>query len=487
MSAGVRVLALWLSPAMWLTMPALILARGPDALWIGLLAVVAPLLVLAFRVSSGGPGASPLQAWLVHPLSIAMVAALLCANLTLVGDVAMAGGTPRWQAICLAASGLWLLTLSCRASCAAGTLLAIAGAGLGIALVLVARASGSDPVEAWSRIASQPAFQFTASSPMVTEGRGVWARSALGGLVFDEEHRVRVAEPAVLRGRSREEGGAVQREWMLAAGQWVTFRPGDALTPTPGAVMRFEAGKRVPGAPSSGPAWAQGGQADWPWHLGLAATLLGGAVALLPRAGSAGLSRARVAAVAASLLAALGWAQGWAVYGALTAPDLFLGGPTAERMLDLPTLALGRGPLVSALRLLALVGLLAAVLACGAVLRTTIGAMRPGLLGGRSLLWTGTLGAAALASAAPLDPWTWVLLALGLGASTLAPLVILPAPDRQPGAAWAAALVGLAVFLALGVMGLVRGPVEGLLGVACGYPAAVAGPLALMVLWLARR
>jgi hypothetical protein len=80
-----------------------------------------------------------------------------------------------------------------------------------------------------------------------------------------------------------------------------------------------------------------------------------------------------------------------------------------------------------------------------------------------------------------------VLLALGLGASTLAPLVILPAPDRRPGAAWAAALVGLAVFLALGVTGLVRGPVEGLLGVACGYPAAVAGPMALMVLWLARR
>ncbi|MBI3105832.1 MAG: hypothetical protein HYY95_09725, partial [Candidatus Rokubacteria bacterium] len=44
------LLAVWLTPAVWLTLPALILAGGPDGLWVGFAAVVAPLVAVRARV-----------------------------------------------------------------------------------------------------------------------------------------------------------------------------------------------------------------------------------------------------------------------------------------------------------------------------------------------------------------------------------------------------------------------------------------------------
>ena len=53
MTDAVRLLALWLTPALWLAMPALILARGSEGLWVGLALTVAPLIAL---IAPGGAG-----------------------------------------------------------------------------------------------------------------------------------------------------------------------------------------------------------------------------------------------------------------------------------------------------------------------------------------------------------------------------------------------------------------------------------------------
>ena len=55
------------------------------------------------------------------------------------------------------------------------------------------------------------------------------------------------------------------------------------------------------------------------------------------------MSRRGALVVGAGLVAAFALAQGWAIYGVLGAPDVFLGGVIMERLADLQTLS--RGPL----------------------------------------------------------------------------------------------------------------------------------------------
>ena len=55
MTGAGGILAVWLSPAVWLTLPALFLAQGAGALWPGLLLVAAPLLALAVRRAPSDP------------------------------------------------------------------------------------------------------------------------------------------------------------------------------------------------------------------------------------------------------------------------------------------------------------------------------------------------------------------------------------------------------------------------------------------------
>jgi len=46
MTSVARILAVWLTPAMMLAVPAALAARGPDGLWLGLVVTLAPLMVL---------------------------------------------------------------------------------------------------------------------------------------------------------------------------------------------------------------------------------------------------------------------------------------------------------------------------------------------------------------------------------------------------------------------------------------------------------
>src|SRR6185295_5573963 len=186
------------------------------------------------------------------------------------------------------------------------------------------------------RVASQPAFRFPPSSPWVIAGRDLGVVRGGVPLVFDEVHRLTAPAGGVLRARTLDGARLADIEWTLAPGQTVTLRAGDEISRGSTLRLRFEADKRVPGAPASGMVWADGRPRRWLERVGLAVTLLVGAAALLRAGLVVRLSRERAGVAAGGLLLAFVWAQAWAVYAMIQAPDLFLGGITLERLLELP-------------------------------------------------------------------------------------------------------------------------------------------------------
>jgi hypothetical protein len=225
-------------------------------------------------------------------------------------------------------------------------------------------------------------------------------------------------------------------------------------------------------------------------------TLSGGALALLGFGVIERVPRRAMAVAGAALVAVFAWGVVWAVYCALGAPDLFLGGVALERLARPPSLgwAAGTGTWAAGvgrfvLALLPVAGL-ASFLASSVALRERIGGLDltgDGEIGHDFGLWSAIIGGAALASLWPAEPWVLVVVALGLATSTLAPAVLWPPPtDRGP---WGtgAGLVGLVIFGALALAGQwTRGP-EGWAGLPLAYPAVAAAPAAAIVLGLARR
>ena len=55
---GTRILAVWLTPAVLLAVPAALAARGPDGLWLGLVLTLAPLIALGVGHRPPLPGAA---------------------------------------------------------------------------------------------------------------------------------------------------------------------------------------------------------------------------------------------------------------------------------------------------------------------------------------------------------------------------------------------------------------------------------------------
>ena len=101
MTDAVRLLAVWLTPALWLAMPAIILARGPEGLWLGARAHRGSAR-RARHDGRAGPrrgrragrssAASSCSQWPDHDLGERRIA----------GDVAAWLGEPRWQGIVVA-------------------------------------------------------------------------------------------------------------------------------------------------------------------------------------------------------------------------------------------------------------------------------------------------------------------------------------------------------------------------------------------------
>lgn len=493
MIAAGEILAAWLTPAVWLALPALFLAQGAGALWAGLLVVVAPLLALSLRrASSDSLLRAPVP--LIHIATLFLVVvALIWAGLIVAGEVALRLGGPRWHGIALAACGGLLLTAWRGAGRALPALLLIATLGLGLPLVLLARVAGMGPLEAWHVVATGPAFTFPPGSPWVAEGREFRLAQGRRALYFEEEHRLTAAGESTLRLSTRDGRQTSEREIPLSAGQSLTVRPGDRLEATPGARLRFEAGRRVPGAPETGVAWAAGASAGVPAGfieaLGLAVTVLGGGIALLgpPLAGRP--SRRSRATLALALVGMIWLAQGWAVYTALRAPEVFLGGISLERLLDVPVLVLASRTSAWRAQTMLVIAVAAGFFASTVALRARLAAADTtggGEIGSDLGLWSMVFGMAALASLWAVDPWRLALAALGVAAAVLVPAALLPHAASRPMVATVAGLAGLSVFALLLLAGRL-GVGGSWLAPACNQPALAAVPAGILVLWLAGR
>ncbi len=351
-------------------------------------------------------------------------------------------------------------------------------------LEAITSGQGAGPAAAWSEVASRPAFRFAAGSPWVVSGGTL---PTAGSLVFTEPHTLRAVEANVFGVIVYDGGTPSVQEWRPVPGEAIMLRPGDRLVYPAGARVMFESGKRVPGAPSSGEVWADP-SARAPrsvllvHFLGLAVTFVAGVLPLLrPRALP---TRGGATASLALLLAGAAWAEGWGVYAGRDAPDLFLGGVRPGALVQLPALAIGGawGRRVGGALVVAVIALFAAT-ASG--LRERIAALdRGGGEPGRDVaLWAGAVGVAVVASLWPRDPWTLLMIAFGVLASTLGPLAL--APAGTPARAQAVACgIGLAALAATAVGGRFIGVASA--GALAEYPALVGAPAAWAALRLAR-
>jgi len=483
MTAGARFLAVWLTPALWLQMPALIAGRGPDGLWLALALALAPLVALASR--SRAP--APAEAETAFPVAALLLAVglLLWANLALAGDAAVWLGEPRWRGIATVGAGALLLVAWRGAGRAVPALLLVAALALGPPLLELARVAGVGPRAAWERVATQSAFRFPPSSPWVTEGRDLRLVHGGAALDFEEEHRLTAPVGGRLTALTVDGDRPSETEWALAPGQSVVLRAGDRLQSGSTARVRFEADKQVPGSPPSGMAWAAGNPPDWPRCAGLLVTIVFGAIAL-GRAGGR-ISRSEVAWLAGGGLVALFWSQAWAIYSILTSPDLFLGGLTAERLLAFPA------PVPESIRsasqsCLLLAGF-AGFLASSVALRERIAALDrtgDGAIGRDLGVWAGVFAIAGLAALWPVDGWSIARLGLGAAAASLGAARLVSHRLASPAGAAVAGSLGLIAFAAIAVAGRLRAGDEGWIGAIVAYPALVAVPLATLALRVAR-
>ena len=478
-----RVVSAWVTPVLLLAVATALIAGGRDGLWLALLFVVAPLFV---SLAAPQPAAGGDRQWLPPAVLVVVLGLVVWANLSLAGDVAAWMGWPRGLGVMPAALAAAVVILWPAVSRWRFWFVPVGLLGLLLPVAGMVQASGSNPLAIWSEVASLPAFRFSPQSPWVTEGRAVGPRRGLALLTFDEEHRLTPADPGPLRVEVSDSGRVQVQEWRLAPGQSVTLRPGDRLQLDGPRRLKFEADKRVPGAPASGTAWADSSFAPRSLRLlpvlGLGLTLLGGAVALAGPASSAPPTRAGVALGGVVLLVLLGWAECWAVFAVRWAPELYLGGVSGAALLELPRLVLHGRAWGSLLAAAGLAGLFALFLAASLALRDQLAVVVPD----RGLP-AGTLVVTALLALMPIEPWSLMLTALGLGASCLAPLIVLGPPPARPHAATWALGVGFVLFLGVTAAGRLWMPAGSVAQALVAYPALVAAPAAAAVLRVAGR
>jgi len=459
--------AFWVSPVVPAAVAARVFDGAAEAPVVVLAAAVAPLLaLLVARAPAAPPGVAARLA------TAAGAALVLGAGLSVLAEAGVLLGLPRAAVVAGALAGAAVPALAPRAPAAGARQLALGLGTLGVvaSVAAVGLGAGAAPWAAWRDVASRPALTFDARSPAVVAGRVIGSPTTLA---FGEAHRVTALRPGVYRVTD----GARPHEWRLRSGDTLELRPGDRLALDAGAHVRFEAGKRVPTAPASGVAWADPpGRASWGTAArttGVALTLLGGALALVPPAGARGAARA---AGGAGLVVGLVLAAAClGVFGVRAAPELAIGAAPLAAPLELPALVLGArwGRAWAVAGVLALVLLLAA--AAGALAGPATGAARR--RGGLALRLGVLAGAAATGLWPGGDPWRTGLLGLGLAASAgVAPRL----GGGGPRAALAGTLAGALVFAALAVAAPWLPAWAQALG---AYPALAAAPLG----WAASR
>jgi hypothetical protein len=452
---------IWLQPALLAVLALRVAAGEADAPWLVLGALIAPLVALLARARPPA-GRNPVAA----VAAAVAVAALLAADFLLAGDAAsLLGGAP-WQGVVVVAALALLVPLSPSAWRLGTPALAAGAAMLLLSLVAVTLATATAPWTAWAHGGLRPALTFSEASAWVRDGER-FPRAAR--LTFAEGQRVTTLTDGVYRVVEHDATPPTVREWRLASGQTLTLRPGDELTVGAGARLRFEAGRRVPGAPASGVSWADAparGPRMLPAALGALVTLLGGALALVPAGTPRGAS---AAAGPLLLLGGIGAATGWGIYAAAISPDLALGGSLLAPLLGLPPQALGTRvglPLAAAVA----AGLFLLLVGATVALRQRLAvAARP-----QPAVWAGVVAVAAALTAGGFDPWRLIVLGLGVAAAVWAPAVL---ARTRPGSL-AGAVVGAGLFVALAGLPALTPAAALWLQTLVRYPALVALPLA---------
>jgi hypothetical protein len=460
---ALTAVALWLHPALLAALVLRVAAGEPDAPWLALAALIAPLVAL-LAPSRRGPERRRPSAVIVG----AVLTLLLAADFLIAADAAaLLGGAP-WQGVACAAVIALLVVAWPDAARAGAPALALGLVALLFPLGAVAVGTGSAPWTAWMRGSARPALVFSEHGTWSREGD----RFALGARVgFRDGQRVTAVAPGTFRVIERDTPQPTVREWKLGAGETLTLRPGDELTVPAGARLRFEPGRRIPGAPASGIDWADAPGRSvrmLPAAFGALITLVAGAFALVPS--PARNDRSAVAGPIALFLATSG-AVVWGVYAAALAPELALGGSPLATIVRLPGLVLGaRGRLLALLALLGFVFVLLAVAASARARLASVVGPAPGF-------WAGVVIVAAAVALSVSDPWWLLLCALGLAAAAVAPMRL---ASSATGAV-AGGVVGALAFVALAALPLLASSTPAWLGVFTRYPALVALPLGWMV------
>jgi hypothetical protein len=504
----------WGSPAVWLGFPPLLLADGTRGLWPPAVVIggtTIALLVLGARARCTGglvatasmltrarwPGARGCQALLGSAEAVVAVL-FVWAQFAAAREIGAMAGWPRTTTIgvTLVVLGAVLLPDASRLRLAAlGGGLALVGLAMPLAAVAL-RTTTAWPW-AWSVVASRPRIAFGEDSSWTLEGGALRGAAATPTMRFAEEQRV------VFGGRGSiivepREGGRSARD--VEAGEEVVLYPGDGLVVPGGLRLRFEPGRRIPGAPDSGPEWMEPAprKAGWPGLIALGVTGLLGILGLPAGADPPGAGRLppwRGAQLAAVLVASgVALAVAWGLYAAWLTPEVYVGGVGGAEVYALPASVPALGASGGVLAWVALIGLAAG--GAGAALgglRGLPGAQDQATAVGRRARRLAILlaaGAGLLACLVPAGPWALLVAALGLAASALAPTVVLACWSERatPRGIAAGATVGFTAFVLvlLAGVGSLAGPAEGWGSAVLAAPAALAASAHLLVAWLLR-
>jgi hypothetical protein len=504
--------AVWSSPALWLGLPPLLLADGTRGLWAPAVVIggtIVALLVFGTASSRTGrlmapasalaqsrwPGARGCHA-VLGPVETVVAGLFVWAQLAAVREIGAMAGWPRASTIgitLLIIGALLLSELSRFRLTALGGGLALAG--LAVPFVVIALGTSTAWPMVWDAVASRTRIGFGEASRWTAEGGTVVGPATTLTLTFADAQRVTFVAPGSVVVEPRE-GGRLPRD--VQGGDEVALHPGDRLVVPAGLRIRFEAGRRVPDAPDSGPEWVEppSRTLGWLWLVALGATGFLGAIGLPTGASPVGagrLSPRRGARLAALLVTGgVALAVGWSLYAAWLTPEVYVGGVTGAEVYTLPR-SMPESRASGSVLTWALLGGLAVGGAAAALggLRGLPGTRRQQSGGApRHLAIALVAGAGTLAGVVPVGAWPLLLAALGLAASALAPAAVLACWSERATARGTAggAGAGLLVFLLL-ALGGAAGPGslgEGWGGVALAAPAAMAVPVNLLVAWFLR-
>jgi hypothetical protein len=374
----------------------------------------------------------------------------------------------------------------------AATALVLGAGALLVALVLLGASAAASPWTAWSRVASRGASELGERSEWTREGAQF---PQLTTLTFTEPQKITAATDVLVRVTEHDRAIAV-RERRLAAGEALMVRPGDSLAIPAGARLRFEAGRRVPGA-RSGVAWADGEGVSRRrlllWWAGLMLTLAGGALMIVRPV--AAPSRASAVGGPAVMFTVVLAAACWGIYAVDTAPELSMGVPAAALLVRLAPVVADE-PWRSRILTAVAMALLALFLGSAAALRRCLVDLTAAGSGGlapsarrrafEAATWIVMVVIAVAMGMLSADGFTLLVQGLGLGSAVL----LGPRLTRGQGIAVErarakGALVGGLIFVV--VAALAHWPtVIGAFDAVTRYPALVAVPGAWLVTTIAR-